>query len=81
VSLAPHSSDPILSPSPLLFSSIGLEAICLEMWKKPPFAVALFKREGSPRLRIYSKTLCARSWTIVFLRVAAASAAVAAAGG
>jgi hypothetical protein len=51
------------------------------MWKKPPFAAALLKREGSPQLRICSKSLCARSWTIVFLRVAAASTAVAAAGG
>jgi hypothetical protein len=33
-SLAPHSSNPILSPSPLLFPSIDLEAICSEMWKK-----------------------------------------------
>jgi hypothetical protein len=59
-SLAPHSSNPILSPSPLLFPSIDLEAVCPEMWNKPSFGAALFEREGSPRLRICSKSLCAR---------------------
>jgi hypothetical protein len=43
--------------------------------------VALLEREGSPRLRICSKSLCARSWTIVFFRVVVASTAVVAAGG
>jgi hypothetical protein len=37
----------------------------------------LFERVGSPRLRMCSKSLCVRSWTIVFLRVATASTAVA----
>jgi hypothetical protein len=50
----------ILSPSPLLFPSIDLEAVCPEMWNKPSFGAALFEREGSPRLRICSKSLCAR---------------------